>query len=432
MRRLVLTLVLLAAPAAARANGVGLPDTFSVALRPGNTDEVGLEANFGWITSEGGAAPTWVCHESVLEPTSALTPYYYLGEDVTYVTVRSLGVSLDPTFSMFRSADGCDWDPPADLENVVVREITFDPVNPDHHLLATFTGSGATNGIWETDDAGITWHKTDLDLADRFFRTVKFSAADPNRVYATATWFQPQPQAWVYVSDDGGDQWTEIPWVFTVDSTLQNNVDVIATSPSDADIAYIRTSGGTDYVLRTTDGGMSWAPVFSLMDDDVRTVEYHAVTGDVWIGSVFQGTWTSPDGVDFTPLSDPPATRDLSSDPRGMFVAANNYEDGLAVGLAASGTAFQGLYQFIDLAGTRDCPAGSDVAVICEPLWPALAQRLGITTPTPTPTPPSGDDDDDGGPGCSCALAVASPAPFAPIAAGFLLLALQALRRKRA
>lgn len=430
-RSRLLTLLALAVPAVAAANGVALPDTLNVALRPGNTTEAGIEANFGWLSADDGESFSWVCHETVLDPTSSLTPIYFLGQNATLTTVRSLGVALDPSFSVFRSADGCSWDAPADLENVNIRDIAFDPAIPDHVLAVSFTGAPATNGPWESDDAGATWHKTGLDIAERYFRSVEFSIADPMRVYATATWFQPTPSAYVYVSDDGGDTWTEHPWTFSVESTLQGNVDVIATSPSDANIAYARTNGGTDYLLLTTNGGVGWAPVFQV-DDDIRGVVYEAETGAVWLGTIFNGTWRALDGRSFVEVPGAPAVRGIAADTRGIFVAANNYEDGFALGLTSNGgMSYRGLFRFVEITGPRPCPEDSDVFEKCEPRWPQLAQLLGITSPTPTPTPPGGDDDDGGGPGCQCSSGEGSAAA-APICAALLLLAIGAARRRAA
>lgn len=413
---------------AAWGNGVSLPDTINVALRPGSATEIGLEANFGWLAAEDGVTWSWVCHDVVIPPSSSLTPYFFLGENATLVTVRSLGVAKDPIYSVYRSDDGCNWAPPADLANVNVREFDFDPATPDHVLAATFTGSGATNGVWESDDAGASWHKTSLDLADRYFRSVEFAEANPQRVYATASWFQPQPTAYLYVSDDGGDTWNEIPWVFTVSSTLQSNVDIVAVAPSDANIAYARTNGGTDYLLRTTNGGVSWETVFSVADD-IRGV-VHDSTGAVWAATPFQGTWRAADGKTFVQIPDSPSTRGLGVDARGVFAAANNYQDGFAIGRSDDyGASYTALFRFVELTGPRPCPAGSDVATICEPLWPALSQLLGITTPTPTPTPPTGDDDDDGGGGCSCSFSGGTAATL-PAGAALLLLVVAAVRRR--
>ena len=57
-RRLPLALIGAALPAAALANGVSLPETIDIAMRAGNTTELGLEANFGWISAPDGAAST--------------------------------------------------------------------------------------------------------------------------------------------------------------------------------------------------------------------------------------------------------------------------------------------------------------------------------------------------------------------------------------
>lgn len=429
MRRLLLGLFFITCPFVAHANGTAFPDTLNVAIHPGRMASVGLEANFGLLEAEDGENFTWTCHETVLDASSSLTPAYFIGQDVHLVSTRSLGVAIQPTFSVFRSTDGCNWDPPASLENVNVRDIAFDPSNPAHVLAATFTGGDTTNGIWASSDGGATWAKTSLDVPERYFRSVRFSKADPQRIYASATWFEPSPQAWLYVTTNGGAAWSEIPWVFTVTSTLQMNVDIVATSASDPLEAFARTNGGTDYLLRTTNGGTAWHEVHKAVGDDIRGVTYEAGTGAVWAVSPFAGSWRSTNGIDFTEIVGAPAVRGISADERGIFVVANNFADPFALGHSTDGgQTFSKLFRFNELQGPRPCPAGSDVAEHCEPLWPALSQLLGIGV-TPTPTPPAGDDDDDGGGGgCSCSVS-SGPLSGGPLA--MLLFLLVAAHRRR-
>lgn len=428
---LLVPLVLGAGARLAFANGASLPDTLSVTIRPGSEKEIGLETNFGWLTSRNGKPFTWVCHETILPPTSQMTPYFYLGARATYVTARSIGQALDPEYSLYRSLDGCSFDPPATLQGINVRDMDFDPADDDHALATSFNGSGASNGVWVTHDNGETWETTSLFLADRFFRSVRFSRANPDRVWATATWFSPMPQAWVYRSNDGGDTWDEIPWVFAVGTTLQGTIDVAAVSPTDENVAYIRTNGGRDHLLRTDDGGDTWSVVF-MAEEDIRGVAYSADGDRVWIATAGSGLHMSVDGHTFEELDTPVSPRGVAADGRGLWVVANNYTQ-FALGRSTNdGASFVPLFQFHQIASPRLCPEDSDVAVQCGPLWGALVERFGITA-TPTPSVPGGDDDDDdpAGPfGCACALGDGAT-HAAPVGALVIALAMGALVRRR-
>lgn len=437
-RRLLLLslapLVITVAAGGAFANGAALPDTLAVSLRPGSTKEIGLETNFGWLTSRNDKPFTWVCHEAVLPPTSQLTPYFYLAPNATYVTVRSIGQALQPEYSLFRSLDGCSFVPPTDLQGINVREVAVDPSDGDRALATTFNGSGASNGVWMTEDNGETWEAT-LFLPNRFFRSVKFSRANPQRVWATATWFSPTPQAWIYRSDDGGFSWDEIPWTFAVGTTLQGTIDVAAVSPTDGNVAYMRTNGGWDYLLRTEDGGDTWSVVFEIAED-IRGVTVTPEGDRVWIATAGSGLFVSTDGRTFDELETAVSSRGVAADDRGLWVVANNYTQ-FALGHSTDqGATFTNVFRFHEIASPRLCPADSDVALRCEPLWGALVERFGITT-TPTPTPPGGDDDDDDRPadpfGCSCSLAAGAmqAAPIGALALALLIGASVRIRRRR-
>ena len=427
-------LLALLAPVIAAANGVGLPDTKNVLLRPGSA-EVAIDTTWGLVSAPDIGSPFgWTCYEVVLNSTSTIaTVTWYPGENVTMATSRSIGQAIHPNFSLYRSTDGCNWDSPADLEGINIRDLSFDPSDPDRALATGFNGgTGVLNGIWITGDSGATWALSNYNRTERFIRTVMFAPGDASRVYATATWYLPNAQAWVLVSDNGGVDWTETPWTFTVDSVLQGTIDIVAVSPSDADIAYIRSNGAPDYLLRTTNGGAGWAVVHESVpeESDLRGVHFGA-GGAVWFSTI-DGPWRSTDGVTFTQTAPDISTRGVGSDARGLFAVANNWEDGFALGLDTSGagTGFRKIFQYHELSGPKTCPAGSDVAIKCEPQWPVAAYWFGV----PTPTPSGDDDDDDGGgrePGaCSCSLGRGAPT-LAPFALAFLTLAVAYLRRRR-
>jgi len=394
----------------ARANGPGLPDTINVSLVPGNTTELGIEANFGYLDAEDGKNFTWICHEVLVPSMASITPYFYRNSNGAFLaTVRSLGIANNPNVSLFYSTDGCTWNAVTGMDQVLIREnaVAFDPNNPLHAMAFSANGSSTPvpNGNWISNDGGQSWTQGSLSLLQRFFRTVRFAPSDSNTIYASASWFTPTPQAWVYASTNGGVSFTEYPWTFNAPSTttLQTNVDIVAVSPTNSKIVYARTDGSTDYLLRSIDGGANWTLVHTAASDDIRGTTYEPGTLAVWTASMNFGTFRAADGVTFDPIAAAPHSRGVMADPRGVFVVANNYADGYALGLTTNaGASFTGLFTFDKIAGVRDCPAGSTVKTICDPLYPALLAQLGLTpSPSPTasatPTPPGGK-----GSGCKC------------------------------
>lgn len=419
-------LVTMFVPAVAIANGTALPDTLDVALRPGEASSLALEANFGFLESRSGAPFTWICHEIFLPPTSSITPTFFEGSgDLLLATVRSLGIANDPDHSLYRAADGCEWVPAQGLTDVLIRDVAFDPLDPDHLLAVSSTGAGDSNGIWESFDGGVSWAKTSVDLPNRFFRSVRWSRADSQRAWASSTWYNPVG-AWVHRTTNGGVSWSEASVGFAVEGTIQSQVDIAAASPVDPNRLYLRTDGSTDYLLLSTDGGRSFEAVFSSADN-LRGVAF-GPDGSVWAAAGESGAWRAEDGRNFLHVGDM-KPRGVATDSRGLFVVGNNYSDGYALAIAETGTAFTPLFRFTELAGTRTCPAGSDVQTICDPLWPALEQKLGIATPTPTPSPTATPNASDGDGGCACRLDAAHPVRGAVYTAAFLAMALLVTRR---
>ncbi len=415
----------------ALANGAGLPDTIAVALKPGDTTDLGIEANFGFLDAADGVNFTWICHDVLVPSGASTTPAFFRNSDGAFLaTVRSLGIANNPNVSIYFSTDGCDWAAASGVDNLEITGMAFDPATPSHALAVSAHGATTPvpNGIFVSSDAGHSWTATSLVRTQRFFRTVRFAPSDPLTVYATANWFSPT-SAWVYSSSNGGVTWAEHDWTFTGTGTvLQSNIDVAAISPTNARVVYVRTDGADDVLLRSTDGGTTFAAVHTSAHDDLRSTIYEFDGGAVWTAAKLNGTFRSTDGVNFSPIPTTtpiPQIRGLASDPRGVFVVANNYSDGFALARTNDGGAsFTPLFHFNELKGARACPAGSDVAQICAPLFPALAQSLGIATPTPsaTPAPPAKKN-------CSCDLA---PAGVAPVAGSALvaLFALTFVRRR--
>ena len=130
---------------------------------------------------------------------------------------------------------------------------------------------GASGGLWETTDAGLTW----MPLGDDTFGSSSVGAiaiahSNPDIMYVGMG--EPQMRnnvAWgdgVYKTTDGGKNWTHLGLEET------RHISQIRVHPTDPDIAYVGAFGhafGRNEergVFKTTDGGETWEKVLYKSD----------------------------------------------------------------------------------------------------------------------------------------------------------------------
>jgi hypothetical protein len=158
-------------------------------------------------------------------------------------------------------------------------------------ILAGSRGSG----LWESDDGGVTWNDAELPANDVF--SVAFSPVD-GAVYAGC-----EPSA-LYVRRDGG-AWQELAALRELPSAptwsfpprpWTSHVRWIAPSPHDAGLilAGIELGG----LMRTTDGGETWADHRPGAQRDVHSLAWHPTEPGRAYESAGGGTAWSRDGGD--------------------------------------------------------------------------------------------------------------------------------------
>ncbi len=147
-----------------------------------------------------------------------------------------------------------------------IADIAIHPSRPNTWFVAV--GSG---GVWRTDNAGITWKPLFDDQASYSVGCVRVDPSRPEVIWVgTGEAVSGRHVAWgdgVYRSSDRGDSWIRMGLEHS------EHISDILIDPRDGNVVYVAaegplwSSGGERGLFKTTDGGVSWAPVL-LVDDD--------------------------------------------------------------------------------------------------------------------------------------------------------------------
>jgi photosystem II stability/assembly factor-like uncharacterized protein len=138
--------------------------------------------------------------------------------------------------------------------------------DPFHFYMGSTGG-----GVWESDDAGISWRNiTDGQLEVGSIGAVAVAPSDPNVIWVGTGSAEPRgntsPGIGVYRSTDEGTTWQH------VGLRAAGQIGRIQVHPGDPDVAYVAALGnlfGANEergVYRTTDGGESWERVLFVSD----------------------------------------------------------------------------------------------------------------------------------------------------------------------
>ncbi len=177
-----------------------------------------------------------------------------------------------------------------------VRSLVVHPINPSVMLAGSVSG-----GIWRTTDGGASWSPVDDFMANLAVSTIVIDPLNPSRMYAgTGEGFFNSDAirgAGVFVSDDGGLQWSQLP------STAGSNfffVNRLSVSPDAATLLAATGSG----IYRSVNGGFSFTAAnvnFTVYDidfhpwDSSRAVA--AGNGSVWYSTDGGLSWTIAGGI---------------------------------------------------------------------------------------------------------------------------------------
>ena len=204
---------------------------------------------------------------------------------------------------------GTTWSPVNDfMGNLSVSSIVFDPNNPD--ILYAGTGEGFFNidavrgsGVFKSIDGGVTWNQlpatvpsSDKSSAAYSWFYVNRLAIAPNGTLLAATGTGSVGRIWR--STDGGATWsaTYTGRILDVRFDPNNSSKALASA-----ISYIFTPSfqKTSHIVRSTNGGLTWADAQTFADDSRIELAYTRADSQIVYASRdnAQGEiWKSTDG----------------------------------------------------------------------------------------------------------------------------------------
>lgn len=150
-----------------------------------------------------------------------------------------------------------------------------------HHPQIVYAGTRG-QGVWRSQDQGITWQP--VGLQGHQIKALATSRSAPDTIYAGTK------PACLFVSQDGGFTWTELTtfrqipsrrfWVSPAEKPFIGYVQAVALSPTAPQTIVVGIECGA--VVRSQDGGQTWTDHRSGALRDCHSLAFHVSDGD-WI-----------------------------------------------------------------------------------------------------------------------------------------------------
>lgn len=420
-----LALGLSIAASTAHANG-RFPNADHLVVDPGNPDHIVVRATFGLVQSfDAGATWVWICEQAIGfsgtdDPAIAVTALGHL-----LVGLRD-GVSTSTDGGCSFALDG------SGLAGLRIADLAVEPLAPS--AAVGISGDDADGNprivVAETLDDGLSWTALGSDLdVDLFPQTIDAAPSMRERIYVSAV-AGAEATPVLERTSDRGLTWTRL----AVDIPGAERTFISAISPLDPDTVYLRVPGeGTDRLFVSDDAAETWTEILALegqmlgfaLAPDGQKVAVGLKQGGVYVAS-------TTDHV-FSRVNDT-GVRCLSWAQAGLYACGNQAQDGFTVGLSTDdGATFTGLYDLLEIQ-LADCPAGSDNAQSCPPLFSELLDQLGGGEGTGGELPSTassasvgGATAEEPGEGCGCRTSSAGDAPITLV----IVLGLSSLLRSR-
>jgi photosystem II stability/assembly factor-like uncharacterized protein len=183
------------------------------------------------------------------------------------------------------------------LAEMSCRCIAADPHLPGRAYCGT-----ANDGLWRTDDGGLSWHAVADGLRYRQVTAVAVSPTERGQDGARVVYFGTEPSA-VLRSADGGDHWEELETLLDLASAPTwsfpprpdtHHVRWIAPDPGVAARLFVAIEAGA--LVRSDDAGRSWQDRVPSGPIDTHTLVVHAQDSRRLFSAAGDGYFESRDG----------------------------------------------------------------------------------------------------------------------------------------
>jgi hypothetical protein len=181
------------------------------------------------------------------------------------------------------------------LHGTDARCIAVDPHDPQRVYVGTFD-----NGLYRSDQAGLTWEQDERGLADR--RVLSLAVSPSHRQSGISVLYAGTEPSNLYRSEDGGRSWQRLPALRELPSEPRwsfpprpwtHHVRTIALHPTDPDWITVGIELGG--VMRSLDAGASWIDHNPQAHSDAHELLTHPLAPERVYEAAGQGVARSED-----------------------------------------------------------------------------------------------------------------------------------------
>lgn len=231
-----------------------------------------------------------------------------MDENKVFVAAMGRLFGGNPERGIFRTEDGGDsWEHVLSLSDTTGGiDLAIHPTNSDIVFAAMWERSrrpndiiygGETSGIYRSKDGGDTWELLENGLPtlpdSKGRMAIAIAPTNPDKVYVFVADKIGFTEG-IYVSDDGGDSWTNIPSEGIQDVSFQWWFGKLFVSPVDENDIYIASFNMHKYTV----GDPSWTSFFPGVHVDQHALFVHPLDPDFMVNGNDGGIYVSYDGGD--------------------------------------------------------------------------------------------------------------------------------------